>query len=210
MSKFPLLTNYRTIAILLAVITVVVGVIAAISTATISIDYGQRTRFELGTFVFVLFPFLVGAFVLAVLAEMISLALHMEDHLDVLRSFQEKDRNITRRDSFADLAFSGPPTVKARHETDTSESFYRIAQENHAGVTLKAAVIRYQTIALQTPGQENMIFRGAIKQGTELSLYGRTSDGDWVEIEGTGRSWVEAVHLQIEGDVMTLPIIAPA
>jgi len=209
MSKFPMLANYRIVAIILAVIAVIFGVISAISTATISIDYGQRTRFDLGTFLVVLFPFLIGAFFLAVVAELILLALRIEDHLDVMRSLQEKDRNITRaRDQNPDEWI--PPTVKARHEIDTPESFYRIAQENDQGVTLKATVIRYQTVAMQTPNQESLIFRGAIKKGTELTLFGRTPDSSWVEVEGSGRSWVEAAHLQIQGDVMTLPIIEPA
>ncbi len=111
MSKFPMLNLYRTLAIILAVIIIVVGILSAINAASLTASFNSFSRFDLGTFIIVLLPFLGGAFALGVVAELILLALRIEDHLDVMRSAQEGNIKTVKKEAPAPVSEAIQGTV---------------------------------------------------------------------------------------------------
>lgn len=71
MDRFPMLTTYKTLLNGVAILTLVAGLFIAIDGAR-ETDWG-RTEFQFGVFLLTFIPFGIGAFMLAVSAELITL-----------------------------------------------------------------------------------------------------------------------------------------
>lgn len=86
MNRFPLLTTYYTLLIILAVLVLLGGIWVANDAATTETWRGE-TEFKFGTFLGTFLGFGAVAFGLAVSAEVIRLFLAMEDHLYEMRAY---------------------------------------------------------------------------------------------------------------------------
>lgn len=71
--------------------------------------------------------------------------------------------------------------------------------------TLTATVNKDQLKVYDVPfGKQT----GSVPRGTPAVLTGRTSDGTWVRVRAKQPRWVQASYLTIDGDVMTLEVVA--
>ncbi len=175
MSKFPLLKTYRIIAIIFAVIVLISGIVTAGTAASIPVGFGSN--FNLSVFLAALLPFLGGAFALGVVAELILLALRIEDHLDLM------SRGFTRSSDASSL------------QSDNTKN----ASQMEGIVKVEKTEVR------NVPGARRGS-RGTLKKGNRVSVYGRNIDNRWVEIDGNAQYWILVDDLDIQGDIQNLPV----
>jgi hypothetical protein len=112
--------------------------------------------------------------------------------------------------TFRQLSGETIQTVNKTSELQTnmnqSGSDKQASTNQDQAVSLKAIVIQEDSYIKAAPGT---VFsnKSKLNKGNELTLYGRTPNNKWVEITGKKTSWVDASHLQIDGDIEILPII---
>lgn len=190
MNRFPLLTMYYSLLIILAILVLVGGLFVAYGMAQTETRLGE-TEFKFGTFLGVFLGFGVVAFGLALSAEIIRLFLAMEDHLYKMRS------------QLSGLLGQEP----AEQRQTTITEYVRTSAETTAAyptVVLRGIVRPERVRLIVVPGGWLVITTATRNQ--VLSLIGRTDDCKWVQVEHKSEAWVETSDLSIEGDVSTLPV----
>ena len=190
MSKYPLLNIYRTLAIILAVLVVVVGVIASFRFASGS---SYNPSFDLGVFITSVIPFLGAAFGLGVAAELILLLLDVVDHLEHIRFVT--DRQAAQVSSTPTVSSGTPP--RASNPAPAFEPTVRVRAKT--------------TTSLRTKPDAEAPSSSQLMTGQTLTTYGRTDDNAWLTISRQGTLWLDAADVEIiEGYISNLPVIAPA
>lgn len=200
MNRFPLLTTYYTLLIILAVLVLLGGIVVALDTATTETWRGE-TEFKFGTFLGTFLGFGAVAFGLAVSAEVIRLFLAMEEHLYEMRS------SLSRLPDPAQQSTPAAPQTPAQQPQITAiytPTKISVAGPEARSVVLRATVKPERTLVVGTPGVR--MARAIATQNQVLKLIGRTQDQKWVQVEHKFEAWVEASDLSIEGDVSTLPV----
>jgi hypothetical protein len=89
-----------------------------------------------------------------------------------------------------------PPTA-----TPTSTPI-PVVESLKANVTAELLSCRYG------PGAE-YLYLYALRQTANIKLIGRADGNDWVWVDGENKCWVNARFLEIEGDLLSLPILYP-
>ncbi len=218
MNKFPMLGFYKNAAYILGSLTLLGGFIIAIQAANNTFYAG----FQFGTFLTSFIAFALAAGSLFVLAEFISLALRIEDHLDLMRQNDErfhsalnKNLNNSLTEIASTLSKLSARAVGNASQSAAAEKAAPVAQATapaseppetvavQPGIQLDATVIPERAILRRTPTAKGAVYR-AFKQGTVVVLAGRNADSQWVECIAGG--WAAISDLEIAGDVQSLPI----
>ncbi len=204
MNRFPLLTTYYTLLIILAVLVLLGGIWVANDAATTETWRGE-TEFKFGTFLGTFLGFGAVAFGLAVSAEVIGLFLTMEEHLYEMRA------SLSRLPDSARQSMPTAPQTPAQQPQTTA--IYTPTKIGVTGPEAKSAVLRAtvkpeRVFIVGTPGarMDRANVKAVAKQNQVLNLIGRTDDCRWVRIEREFEAWVDAANLSIEGDISTLPV----
>lgn len=74
--------------------------------------------------------------------------------------------------------------------------------------SLKANVTAELLSCRYGPGAE-YLYLYALRQTANIKLTGRADGNDWVWVDGESKCWVNARFLEIEGDLLSLPILYP-
>lgn len=218
MNKFPMLGFYKNAAYVLGGLTLLGGFIIAIQAANNTFYAG----FQFGTFLTSFIAFALAAGSLFVLAEFIGLALRIEDHLDLMRQNDErfhsalnKNLNNSLTEIASTLSKLSAGSVGNASQSAAAEKAAPVAQATvptskppememtETGLQLKATVVPEMTIDRRSPDAMGEFFR-TFKQGTVVTLTGRSADNQWVACTLGG--WINISDLEIAGDVQSLPI----
>lgn len=207
MSKFPLLSTYRLLAFLLAVILAGIGFVLLF----------VRTSFQgsvVGGLDWALL-FWIWALGIGVVAELILLFLKIEDHLDHIK--QDINQNKSNTDELIQILLDVADNLEddfKRVKRDTSQNKLRQNVPSEKAplsiddVTLKGTV--KQDTFVRKSSERHTDSDRKLTRGTDITLYGRIPNGTWVEIDGDGKSWVRVADLLIDGDVTSLPVVKPS
>ena len=207
MSKFPLLNTYRSLAIILAVIVVIAGILSALGAASLF------RGFDLGIFIITTIPFLGGAFALGVVAELILLLLRIEDHLEHIRHASE--RPLTQAVAAAEnsptssraSSSASPPSTSSYRSTTPAASTSRQMPD---AITVRIQV-KVKSTSFRIKPDAAADVSGSLNFDQSITVYGRNTDATWLTISKIGRLWIDVSDVDvIEGDIDKLPVIPAA
>jgi hypothetical protein len=74
--------------------------------------------------------------------------------------------------------------------------------------SLAARVVAERLSCRYGPGPEYLYLDG-LRKDEKLTLVGRTGGSNWVWVEGKTRCWVNANHIEVQGDMDSLPVTYP-
>jgi hypothetical protein len=220
MSRSPLREIYRILAVIGALISLVIGVITACNATTIVIQLGAGIPSTLGIFLVTFVPFGLATLVLGILAEAVGSLTRIEEHLDRLVYDQERQTKV-----MADLVqtmSAGSSDIQHRPSPDAepniSASPY-LSKKHPIGIkpteetlqidessTLKGRVKRERLVIRKAPTQNSPIVTESVR-GDVFRLYGRSSGGTWVKVSNETNQWAKVDDLDIDGNVMDLPVL---
>jgi hypothetical protein len=75
-------------------------------------------------------------------------------------------------------------------------------------VRLKAEVIVMIAQYREAPSMKAALVR-PLGKGQRLTVFGRSEDSHWVTTDREGRLWVYLEHIALDGNIDTLPVVAP-
>lgn len=204
MDRFPMLTTYKTLLNGVAILIVVLGLFVAIDTARVRV-WGE-TRFEFDTFLLTFIPFGIGAFILAVTAELVTLFLTIEERLYQIQY------NTTPRPSQTDsqTASLGPGSSapQTAQPTDISRETAPPAVSQATGPKVRATVTAEdRTVVYQRPNKMSPPHR-ILVFGEDVTLVARTADCAWLKVDASYEGWIYSADLRLHGDFYDLPIVS--
>jgi len=206
MKRFPLLNSYKVLLYVVAVLVLVVGFLISLGNASMSV-WGE-TGFQFGEFLVTFIPFILGAFFLAVSAEVIGLFLTIEERLYQIQLNTTPSQSTPQtgfQRGYWDVGISAPPTGQppnmsgaTAYPADSQATTHKI----RATVTApERALIRQQ------PNEMAPANRMA-RSGRDVMLVGRTADGAWVKIDAPFDAWINSADLAIQGKIYDLPVVS--
>ncbi|NLE52697.1 MAG: hypothetical protein GX613_14970 [Chloroflexi bacterium] len=203
MDRFPMLTTYKALLNGVAILTLAAGLFVAIDAARETV-WGE-TEFQFGVFLLTFIPFGIGAFMLAVSAELITLFLTIEDRL------YEIQNNTSPKRSAPQTASRPAPSKSATQTNATAgaseETVYPAASRTAARKVLATVTASDRTLVHQRPNKMAPPHRIAVF-GEDVTLVARTEDCAWMKIEASYNGWIAAAALTLHGDVYDLPVVS--
>ena len=199
MGKFSLLKFYRRLLRIAAVLSLL-GSVAMFLFTPLRGTYSYSSDLLIA-FVAAL-PFLGLSLGFGIIAEIITLFLHMEDHLDKMRQEQARTNQLLlnppqgRTVSPASNPFSAAGPSQAVRSTPKLASF------------LDSTIVAYAAFVYDQPDEHSKLL-GRVLRGRAVKLYGRDASSQWVCGDTTGTKWIRVSQLSVSGDISTLPIITP-
>jgi hypothetical protein len=191
-----------------AAIVLVVGVLVSWGNANVT------ETFNFSTFVTSLLPFLGGAFTLGVVAELILMALKIEDHLDdIIEATQKTAANTT---SLLERPVAAPvAAVAVPANAAASVSAQRNSYNPPPGLAPAPVVVDNSVqvqarvpITIRTRPAADAPSAGELGVGQSIHVYGRNPDSSWLSLSSSGRTWLNAQDVVLMAGVLgNLPVI---
>lgn len=216
MQRYPSLTIYRWILIVLGWLTIVGGVIIAISLANLPTNVNPFTGeysssgFNLTVFFTTAIPFIIGGGGLLVISAIISLFVNIETRLieirDVYQQTGREGKSESRSSAHVSTSLSSSSSVPApaqpKPDTSALEQLARGQRVRFEGVvTSERVALRLQ------PNRESVALRAALL-GQEVGVMAQNTDGTWLLVIVDGKPyWMLGKGISAEGDTSTLPIV---
>lgn len=206
-----MLTTYKTLLNGVAILTLVAGLFIAIDGAR-ETDWG-RTEFQFGVFLLTFIPFGIGAFMLAVSAELITLFLTIEDRLyQIQYNTTPNLQSDTTPSQSAPQTASQPAfsesTAQPNVTADASrETVFPAISPTTARKVRATVAAPDRTLVRQRPNKLAPAYRIAVF-GEDVTLVARTDDCAWVKIDASYDGWINSADLTLHGDVYDLPVVS--
>lgn len=209
MDRFPMLTTYKALLTGGAILLVVAGLFMALDAARTPVGFRGETKFEFGVFLLTFIPIGIGAFMLAVSAELISLFLTIENRLyEIQLNTSERkpppfrasgDRYSEQRSipSPAQPVVLSNASLSAERATVSQSGSHKVL----ATVTTSNRTLVYQRPNKLAPPHRIAAF------GEDVTLVARTDDCTWVKIDASYDGWINSADLTLHGDVYDLPVV---
>lgn len=140
-------------------------------------------------------PGLVIALGAGVLAELITLFVRIEHHLDEMKQEQRRTNSILAGGSGTQPEVDGPVPL-----SDSSTVV-------PPGALTGTAMI-YRRVTLYTLPDKSHKW-GTVNPDYVAVVFGRTRDNQWLSVHQSGRLWASASDFSVNGDISTLPVINP-
>lgn len=206
MNKYPFLKSIRVLIAAFGWLTVVAGVLAGLLTA--NSGFGG---FSFVAFLITAAGGLASGGTLIAFAELISVFLDMESHMDRSAvAIEQLNRTMAsaRFQSAASSVDAPAPTAKKmadRGQTPAIPSDFQPSPAPADGPHLRGRVVFERTMLKAAPNRS--VVTVAMSQH-EITVVGRSADGGWLQVYkgDQGPYWTEEGAIEVSGDVATLPI----
>lgn len=213
MKRFPLLNTYKVLLYVVAVLVPVAGLLVSLGTASVTIrEYGLEYRierdFRFEVFLTTFIPFIIGAFFLAVSAEVIGLFLTIEERLYQIQHNTTPSQSTPQTGSqkgYSDAGISALPTVQP---PNISRATVPPADSQAATHKIRATVTAPERALIRPRPNEMAPANRMARSGRDVMLVGRTADGAWVKIDASFDGWINSADLAIQGNIYDLPVVS--
>jgi len=209
MDRFPVLMTYKALLNGIAILLLVAGLFIAIDAARETV-WGE-TEFQFGVFLLTFIPFGIGAFMLAVSAELIQLFLAIEDRLCQIQynttPRQSAPVNETRTAALG-AKRSAPSTAQPNAIASASgETAHPAVSQATARKVLATVTASDRTLIRKRPNELAPPHRIAVF-GEDLHLVARTEDCAWVKVDASYDGWIDSSQLTLHGDIYDLLVVS--
>lgn len=209
-NRFPMLSTYATILNVFGVLVLIFGLLGAFVLANVSTGFGGQTRFDWGIFLGAGIAVLGYALGLFVVAELLRLAMSVEDHLHTMRINSENWKTTANQSSPVptsrekSITHSPVPPAKPR-QAKLAETTARESRHQQPVNTITMPVKLDERKWVYTKGLASAI----VDPDQNLEAVGRNEAGNWLQIrrDGSVIGWIEVKSVKLEGDVNELPIV---
>lgn len=211
MGKFSLLKFYRRLLRIAAVLSLL-GSVAMFLFTPLRGTYSYSSDLLIA-FVAAL-PFLGLSLGFGIIAEIITLFLHMEDHLDKMRQEQARTNQLLLNPPQGRTVSPASNPTAMGENLSTFDPFSAAGPSQAVRSTPKLAsfldstIVAYAAFVYDQPDEHSKLL-GRVLRGRAVKLYGRDASSQWVCGDTTGTKWIRVSQLSVSGDISTLPIITP-